>query len=165
MAYMIQGPDGNLYGPADQQTVAQWAREGRIQRVSVIQDQATGVFAAAETLPFLIGFWRSQILPQPLVYQQQYYPAPSAYYPLAKSKLGAAALAFFLGMFGAHNFYLGHSGRATAQLVLTLLAFPLIFAMGLGVLLLLGVRIWSFIEFIMILCGAINDVNGCPLQN
>lgn len=69
-----------------------------------------------------------------------------------KSKLVAALLAFFLGGFGAQNFYLGFTGKAVAQLLLSL-------CFGVG-------AIWSFIEGILILTGSINaDANGVPLKD
>ena len=42
--------------------------------------------------------------------------------PKAKSRTAAGLLAIFLGAFGAHNFYLGHTGKAMAQLLITLLS-------------------------------------------
>lgn len=39
--------------------------------------------------------------------------------PDAKSKLVAGLLAIFLGTFGVHNFYLGYTGKAVTQLVLS----------------------------------------------
>ncbi|HJG57525.1 MAG TPA: TM2 domain-containing protein [Corynebacterium xerosis] len=94
-----------------------------------------------------------------------------------KSKVAAALLAFFLGWTGAHNFYLGHSGRAVIQLLLCTGGwfFGLILSMTLilsfiGIPLLLAsaaVSIWIFIEFIMILVGANGydrDSDGYPLQ-
>ena len=38
----------------------------------------------------------------------------------AKSKLVAGLLGIFLGSFGVHNFYLGYTGKAVTQLVLTI---------------------------------------------
>lgn len=72
-----------------------------------------------------------------------------------KSKIAAALLAFFLGAFGVHNFYLGKKGTATTQLLITLLSCGILsFISG----------IWSFIEFVMILTGSINtDAEGNPL--
>lgn len=53
--------------------------------------------------------------PAPAPYTPQ--PAPSVY---PKSKGVALLLAFFLGCFGAHNFYLGFTGKAVAQVLLTI---------------------------------------------
>ncbi len=70
-----------------------------------------------------------------------------------KSKLTAGLLGIFLGGFGVHNFYLGYTGKAIAQIALTVLC------LGVG-------GIWGFIEGIMILVGSINkDAKGVPLKD
>lgn len=67
-----------------------------------------------------------------------------------KSKMTAGLLGIFLGGFGVHNFYLGYTGKAIAQIVLSLCG-------GIG-------AIWGLIEGILILCGNIDkDANGIPL--
>ena len=69
-----------------------------------------------------------------------------------KSKVAAGLLAIFLGAFGVHNFYLGYTGKAVAQLLITLLT------CGMGSIV---SGIWAFIEGIMILTGSINtDAEG-----
>lgn len=71
--------------------------------------------------------------------------------PNAKSKLAAGLLAIFLGGLGIHNFYLGYTGKAVAQLLLS--------CTGIS-------AIWALIEGIMILCGNINvDGKGVPLKD
>ncbi|MBE5928970.1 MAG: TM2 domain-containing protein [Lachnospiraceae bacterium] len=68
-----------------------------------------------------------------------------------KSKLVAGLLGIFLGGLGIHNFYLGFTGKAIAQIVLS-------FCFGIG-------AIWGLVEGIMILTGSINkDANGVPLK-
>ena len=75
--------------------------------------------------------------------------------PTPKSKIAAGLLGIFLGSFGVHNFYLGYTGKAIAQLLITLLT------CGFGAFIL---SIWGFIEGILILTGSINvDGNGNPL--
>ncbi len=70
-----------------------------------------------------------------------------------KSKLTAGLLGIFLGCFGVHNFYLGYTGKAIAQIALTVLC------LGVG-------GIWGFVEGIMILVGSINkDAKGVPLKD
>lgn len=70
-----------------------------------------------------------------------------------KSKLAAGLLGIFLGGFGVHNFYLGYTGKAIAQLLLSLFCF------GIG-------GIWALIEGILILCGNIDkDASGTPLKD
>ena len=72
-----------------------------------------------------------------------------------KSKIAAGLLGIFLGSFGTHNFYLGYTGKAVAQLLLTLLGWPLC---GLGPIV---AGVWSFIEGILIISGSINkDASG-----
>lgn len=80
-----------------------------------------------------------------------------------KSKIAAALLALFLGTFGAHNFYLGYTGKAVTQLVLTIIGyFTLILIIGAFFIAATG--IWAFIEFIMILVGGISvDAQGNKL--
>ena len=74
----------------------------------------------------------------------------------AKSSLAAGLLGIFLGSLGVHNFYLGYTGKAIAQLLITLLT------CGLGATI---SGIWGLIEGIMILTGSINtDGQGMPLR-
>jgi len=57
-----------------------------------------------------------------------WYPpryVPYRYALRRKSKVAAGLLGIFLGCFGAHNFYLGYTGRAVAQLLITLLSIGL----------------------------------------
>lgn len=73
-----------------------------------------------------------------------------------KSKTTAALLAFFLGGFGAHNFYLGFKGRAFAQLLITILS--------VGALAWVS-YLWAFVEFVLILTGKISkDAAGTPFD-
>lgn len=75
--------------------------------------------------------------------------------PTPKSKIAAGLLGIFLGSLGVHNFYLGYTGKAIAQLLITLLT------CGIG-----GIAsgIWGLIEGILILTGSIAvDGNGLPL--
>ena len=75
--------------------------------------------------------------------------------PGAKSKMAAGLLGIFLGVFGVHNFYLGYTGKAIAQLLISVLSC--------GFLALVS-EIWGLIEGIMILSGSINtDGKGNPL--
>ncbi|MBQ9024099.1 MAG: TM2 domain-containing protein [Bacilli bacterium] len=75
-----------------------------------------------------------------------------------KSKMAAGLLGIFLGCFGVHNFYLGYTGKAVGQLLLTLIGW---IACGLGPI---AAWIWSLIEGIMILSGSINtDAEGNEL--
>lgn len=72
-----------------------------------------------------------------------------------KSKIAAGLLALFFGTLGVHNFYLGYTGKAVAQLLITLLS------CGIGAFV---TGVWALIEAIMIFTGSIDkDANGNPL--
>lgn len=74
-----------------------------------------------------------------------------------KSKIAAGLLGIFLGSFGVHNFYLGYTSKAVAQLLITVLSCgTLSFVSG----------VWGLVEGIMILTGSINvDASGNPLND
>ena len=79
-----------------------------------------------------------------------------------KSKVAAGLLGIFLGGFGAHNFYLGNTGKAVAQLLITLLSLFLLSWIS---------AIWGLIEGILILSAQPGaqpwgvDARGVPLSN
>ncbi len=73
----------------------------------------------------------------------------------AKNKIVAGLLGIFLGGFGVHNFYLGYTGKAVAQLLITVLSCCMLSFVS---------SIWGFIEGILILSGNIDtDANGNKL--
>ncbi|KAA8725945.1 TM2 domain-containing protein [Corynebacterium phocae] len=82
--------------------------------------------------------------------------------PSGKSFVVAAVLAFFLGGFGVHNFFVGYNGRGVAQLLLTLFGSATAFLV-IGVPFLMAVGLWVLIDFVMILLGTgayRRDTNG-----
>jgi TM2 domain-containing membrane protein YozV len=90
-----------------------------------------------------------------------YAPQPMAPVPMAgadqKSKVVAGILAILIGTLGIHNFYLGYTGKAVAQLLITLLT------CGYGSVI---TFVWGVIEGIMILTGSIaTDARGVPLKD
>ncbi len=73
-----------------------------------------------------------------------------------KSKLVAGLLGIFLGALGIHNFYLGFTGKALAQLLISVLSCGALSPVS---------WIWGLIEGIMILTGSSNvDAKGIPLK-
>jgi TM2 domain-containing membrane protein YozV len=93
---------------------------------------------------------------QSVVYNPQ---AGAVYIPGAKSKMAAGLLGIFLGAFGVHNFYLGHVGKAVAQLLITVLSLFILSPVS---------AIWGLIEGILILVAqpgtpASRDARGVPL--
>lgn len=77
-----------------------------------------------------------------------------------KSKVVAGILAILLGSLGVHNFYLGNTGKAVAQLLLTLIGTWI--TCGISAV---AASIWGIVEGIQILTGSINtDADGVPLS-
>lgn len=77
--------------------------------------------------------------------------------PDAKSKMAAGLLGIFLGAFGVHNFYLGNTGKAVAQLLISLLSCGFLAPVS---------SIWGLIEGILLLTGSIDkDGQGNPLKS
>ena len=104
--------------------------------------------------------------PQQQFGQQQYAQQPiggmvNQYQPQmmqsgGKSRMAAGILGLLLGGLGIHNFYLGYSGKAVAQLLITVLSF--------GILAFIP-AIWGLIEGIMILTDKnYLDADGFPLE-
>lgn len=61
-------------------------------------------------------------------------------------------LCFFLGGFGAHRFYTGHTGSGIAQLVLTFTVIGAFISIP-----------WIWIDFFTILCGGFKTSDGQSL--
>lgn len=64
----------------------------------------------------------------------------------------ALALAFFLGGFGTHRFYTGHTGSAVVQMILSFTVIGLIISLP-----------WIWIDFFSILCGSFKTKDGQSL--
>lgn len=91
--------------------------------------------------------------------------AAAAAAPGAKSKLAAGLLGILLGGFGVHNFYLGYTGKAIAQLSLMVVGI-VTSCIVIGVIPMMAASIWGLVEGIMILTGSINkDAKGNPLTD
>ncbi len=67
----------------------------------------------------------------------------------SKSRLVAFLLAFFVGVLGVHNFYLGKTGLGIAQLILTITIIGSIAS-----------SIWALVDWIMIVAGSAKDSDG-----
>ena len=80
----------------------------------------------------------------------------------ARRRTTAALLAFFLGMFGIHNFYLGYMRRGLLQLIISVLSiviFFLDFVFIIGAPVVMG--LWGFLEGIKLASGNIRvDADG-----
>ncbi len=79
------------------------------------------------------------------------YSTPPQPAPFAKSRTTYVLLAIFFGPLGIHNFYAGYTGKAVAQLLISLLS---------GGCLGICVVVWSIIEA----CTVTRDANGVPFS-
>ncbi|MCW5940899.1 MAG: TM2 domain-containing protein [Fimbriimonadaceae bacterium] len=178
MFYVI-GPDGARYGPADTATLRRWCSEGRVRHATLLEDPLTQSRFGAGTLPELADLLASvpPPVPPPTAISTTFVPpqAPSggqqihihnyvtpaqpanllAATPGRRNRWVAALLAFFLGGFGAHRFYLGHIGSGIAMVCLVVLT------CGYGAVM---TGIWAIIDLVLILTGSLRDVNGNPLE-
>ncbi len=68
----------------------------------------------------------------------------------------AAALAFFLGSIGIHDFYLGYTKRGIIKVVLTVALAIIVIGPAIS-------SIWSLVDFIKILSGSMTDSDGKKL--
>ena len=107
----------------------------------------------------------------------------------SKSRLAALLFGIFLGGIGVHNFYLGHTGKGIAKILM--IVFGLIFyiagivklatdsynyyssgsiaafsgLMGFGLIVMWIPGIWAFIEWILIACGKAKDSKDLLVKN
>ena len=95
--------------------------------------------------------------------QQAYSPPTNSSYQqqpvnyALKSKIAAGLFGILLGAFGVHNFYLGYTNKAIAQLLITLLSCGVLGVVSM---------IWGLIEGILILTNSITvDGYGQPLRD
>lgn len=182
----MRGTDGRFYGPADLPMLNQWATEGRVLADSMLVDSVTNQQSLARDTPGLQHHFQLSPRPQqhqpyqaPQAFQQgqqrpqgqwQYPPQPGgaptpysqphtpySFYP-RKSKLAAALLAFFLGGFGIHRFYLGYTTIGFVQLAITVLGTWLCCVGWI-----IG-GLWALVDFVMILIDALPDAHGQRLD-
>jgi TM2 domain-containing membrane protein YozV len=90
-------------------------------------------------------------------------PAPVAAGISPKSRLATVLLAFFLGEFGAHRFYIGKTGTAVVMLVLTIIGYATIWLI-IGFIPLAVVWAWNLIDFIIAVVGKMKDKDGLLIE-
>ena len=78
---------------------------------------------------------------------------------MPKKKYIAIILAYTLGIFGIHNFYLGNNSKAVAQILLTTLG-SLLFGLGL-----VATSVWVIVETVQLLTEKVDsDANGYKIM-
>ena len=89
-------------------------------------------------------------------------PSASTDYPddyKPKKRYIAVILAYTLGIFGIHNFYLGNNSKAVAQILLTTLG-SLLFGLGM-----VATSVWVVVETVQLLTEKIDsDANGYKIM-
>jgi TM2 domain-containing membrane protein YozV len=107
--------------------------------------------------------WTDQLAPlsMPMVAYPVIQGGPM---PPSKSAVAAGLLQIFFGTFGAGRFYIGTTGTAVTQLVLGLTGLFFTLFCLIGIVLLVPLWIWTFVEGIMMFAGAIPDAYGRKLQ-
>lgn len=71
-----------------------------------------------------------------------------------KQRIVALLLCWFLGIFGAHRFYVGKTGTGLLMLVLTLSFFGMIVS-----------GVWYFVDLIIIASGSFEDKDGAVVKS
>ena len=77
-----------------------------------------------------------------------------------KSRLATVLLACFLGIFGAHRFYIGKTKMAIVMLILSILYFAMVRIWGIAWIALAMTGLWAFIDFIFAASGIMKDNEG-----
>lgn len=95
-------------------------------------------------------------------------PTPAVAPVVHKSRIVAALLTFFCGIFGLHNYYLGYKGIALLQLILGLFCFYVIprlyYESGEDVYATLLPLGWAMVDLYLILKGKKKEANGLELK-
>jgi TM2 domain-containing membrane protein YozV len=132
------------FGPYSLEQVNSLLVSGRIDCDDLAWVEGTAEWTDLDTIPGVIS------LPPPPPRSRDRFSDPNA---SDKLILPAFLLAFFLGMFGAHRFYVGRTSSAIAMLILT---FTVVGA--------LITFVWHLIDWIMILIGSFEDEDGKLLK-
>lgn len=192
--YFVIGEDGNRYGPADIDTLVEWARQGRVLDSTTLIERGTerelparSITAIAAELrrmsgrpgPVVIERGSTAASEAPTLPQPGKGAAPSAAPPppipptldyakpvhiSSRSRVTAGLLGIFLGSLGVHRFYLGYTGVGVIMLLLSL-------SMGTASILCVPgagcgiIGIWGFIEGIVCLTGGMRDADGLELRS
>ncbi|MBM4462858.1 MAG: NINE protein [Chloroflexi bacterium] len=82
----------------------------------------------------------------------------------SKSRLTAALLALFLGVFGAHRFYAGHIKTAIAMLTLFIVGAATVWIV-VGIPFILAVSAWALFDLIDAIGGVAKDKQGRLIRN
>ena len=160
--------DGQQHGPHTEAELRGFIAEGRLASTELIWKAGMPGWVPAHTVfPPPVpaggappqpppGGWSPQ--PQqapPYALPQPPYATPNGQYAqaLRKQRIAYILLGIFLGGLGIHNFYAGYTGRAVAQLLISVLGAILIVPI-------IAVWIWVIVEIVTVEA----DANGVPFS-
>ena len=83
----------------------------------------------------------------------------------SRSRLATVLLTIFLGIFGAHRFYMGKTKTAIVMLILSISYLATVRLWGIMIISLAVVGLWAFIDFIFAISGIMKDREGRPIKN
>ena len=85
----------------------------------------------------------------------------------SRSRLVTILLAFFLGIFGTHRFYIGKIRTAIVMLILSILYLVTVYLWEhrITLVLLVIVLLWAFIDLIFAVSGIMRDREGKRIKN
>ena len=166
MPYSIVGADEREYGPVEVDTLVKWAAEGRVVERTQIKDHESGRRYLACDMGELSAIFHpppADLTPtpdsQPIIPSYSSFPPATFHaYSSPKSRIVAGLLGIFLGWLGVHRFYLGYTSIGVVQLLMGTILVPATCFLSLP-----AVIIWSIVEGIMCLVGAMPDADGRPL--
>lgn len=149
--------NGQRYGPVAEGELRALVAQGRVSVSDLVWREGMGAWAPAhEALGIAMP-------PPPPAYAAPPAPAqtvlvgppPAAVAAQAgqKDRVAFVLLGVFLGALGVHNFFAGYTGRAVAQLLITILV-------GWLVVPLVAVWIWNIVEVITVT----KDAHGVPFR-
>lgn len=152
------GTDGVVYGPVPLATLFEWVAQGRVVPGTVLIDWQ-GRRLVAASLPELQGAFPPVAPPI-----ANGFPPTAPYGGPTKSKRTALLLAFFLGPFGAHRFYLGHPVSGVAMLLLNLSVFAVTSNLEAVVAITVATTVWLIVDMALIAAGKLAPRDGSPLR-
>jgi TM2 domain/GYF domain 2 len=141
--YRIIGADGRQYGPVSADQVKFWLASNRANSQTMAQAEGSTEWKPLSQFAEFSSVLTQSVAP-PLL------PAGEE----LKSKLAAGLFGIFFGGLGVHRFYLGYTGMAFTQIIVTLIT------CGIG-------HLWGVVEGILILAGSTitTDAEGRPLRD